>query len=263
MHKYITHLKKLIVIAIPIVVAEAGSQLAHTIDSMMVGQLGALYLAASSLANYVFIVPMLFGMGFFVVLTSFVGNANGAKDMKECKKLFHNGVFLQIFVGILLTALVYFIGFLIPLISSDLEKTNVTLSYYNWIVVSTFPLVIFFGLKCYIDGFGHTIYGMIGVLISSVSNIFLNWLLIFGNWGFPEMGIVGAGIATALCRFIGMIYMIIVIIFVPKLNVLVAFPNFKEVTKEYFKKLLKNGSLIGVQMGFEIAAFSLIVIFVG
>lgn len=140
----------------------------------MVGNIGSIYIAAASLANYLYLVPLLFGTGSVMVVASLVGNANGAGDMQECKTIFSNAFFLQIAIGVLLTVATILFGFLIPVFDSNVEKAALAQSYYNYLAVSSLPVVMVFGLKCYLDGFGYTLFGMLAILFSNVVNVFFN-----------------------------------------------------------------------------------------
>lgn len=263
LEKYIIHIKKAITIAVPIVIGQAGSQLAHVANTIMVGNVSSLHLAASTLANYTYLVPMLLGMGFTNAITPLVGNANGQNDLKECKNIFSNSFFIQLFNGIVLTILVLLLGMAIPLLDSDIVKTNLAQSYYNYLALSTFPLMLIGCFKSYFDGFGFTIYGMIAILLGDVINIFLNWVLIYGNLGFPALALNGAGIATLISRCLAAVFIIIISVSHPRLNKTIELPKLSKIAKEKVKEIYKVGFNIGIQSSVEIAAFSIIIIFAG
>lgn len=263
LERYTIHARKAIKIAIPIVVAEAGTQLTHVADSMMVGNVSALHLAASSLANYIFLIPLLFGMGSTKAITPLVGTANGKQDLEECKTIFSNAFFLQLVNAILLTCIVLAVGFFIPFLDKDTQKTALAQSYFNYLALSTFPIIMLFTIRSYFDGFGYTIYGMIAILLGNVINIFLNWVLIYGNLGFPALALDGAGIATLISRICTLIFFICLAIFTPKLRKIIELPKLSKVAKNKIVDFYKIGFNIGVINSVEIAAFSLIVIFAG
>jgi MATE family multidrug resistance protein len=262
-NNYLFYIKRTITVALPIVLTEAGTQLTHVADSIMVGNVGSVYLAACSLANYIYLVPLLFGMGSTMAITPLVGNAFGSNNIDECKTLFSNAFFLQLINATLLTLIIFALGYLLQFIDSDVEKISLAHSYYNYLAFSTFPSILLFSLKSYLDGFGLTIYGMIAILLGNGINIFFNWVLIYGNLGFPALLLEGAGIATLISRVFSFGFIILILFTSKKIRKLVEFPKLSKVTKKKFKQFFNVGMNIGIQSSVEIAAFSLIVIFAG
>ena len=263
LERYTIHAKKAIKLAVPIVVAEAGTQLTHVVDAMMVGNVSALHLAAASLANYIFLIPLLFAMGTTMAITPLVGTANGKQDLNECKTIFSNAFFLQLANAILMTCLTLAIGLLLPLFDADTQKTALAQSYFYYLALSTFPVILLFTVKCYYDGFGYTVYGMIAIIAGNIINVFLNWVLIFGNLGFPALHLDGAGITTIIVRFLMFFIFLALIIFTPKLRKVIEIPKWSKVAKDKIISFYKIGMNVGIQNSVEIAAFSLIVIFAG
>ena len=263
MQNYLIHLKKLTQIAIPIVIVEAGHQVTHIVDTIMVGKLGSIYIASASLAHYFYMIPLLFALGSTMSITPLTGTAFGAKNIPECKRLFSNAVFIQIINGVLLTILTLSIGFLIPLIDPDIQKTTLAQSYYNYLAFSSLFVVLLFTFKGYLDGFKFTIYGMFAMLFSNLLNIFFNWVFIYGNLGFPAMELDGAGLATLLSRVFAIGFIIIIAIITPKTRKLLIIPKLSHIRKTKLKEFIKYGLHIGTQSSVEIAAFTLIVVFSG
>jgi len=263
MQKYLIHIKRITQIAIPIIIVEAGHQLTHILNTIMVGKLGAIYIAASSLASYLFMIPLLFALGSTMAITPLAGNAFGANNIPECKRLFSNAIFVQILNGIFITIITLSIGFIIPLIDPDAQKTALAHNYYNYLALSSLPIVLLFTFKGYLDAFRYTIYGMFAVLFGNVLTICLNWILIYGNLGFPALELEGAGIGTLLSRITTLIFIIIIATITPKTRKLLIIPKFSHIQKNKVKEFLKYGLHIGTQSSVEIASFTLIVIFAG
>ena len=117
--------------------------------------------------------------------------------------------------------------------------------------------------RCYFDSFGFTIYGMIAMILGNVINVFLNWVLIYGNLGFPALGLEGAGIGTLVSRICAFIFIVLIGIFNKKLKPFIEFPKLIKLSKEKIKEIFKVGFNIGVQSSVEISAFTLIIIFAG
>ncbi|MDR0926813.1 MAG: MATE family efflux transporter [Ignavibacteria bacterium] len=262
-YRYIPYIKHSIKLAIPIVVAQAGTQLASVADSIMVGRVGSIYIAAASMASSFYLIPLLFGMGSTIAITPLTGNANGRNDLSECKVLFSNAFFLQLANAVILTLLILAFGNIIPLLDPDTEKTALAHSFFNYLAISTFPLILFFVFRAYFDGFGFTAWGMVSVLGGNIVNIFLNWVFIYGNLGSPAMALDGAGLATLIARIFTFLLIVTLAFFVPKLRLLVEIPKWHKVQKQKILSFFKVGMHIGLQSSLEIASFSLIVLFCG
>ena len=223
-------------------------------DSVMVGQLGAIPLAAVSLANSVFVLALMFGIGVSYGLTPLVAAADGQGQTERIARLLKHSLLINILFGIGLFALVVLaVPFLYKL---DQPPVVVELaSPYLWVVGSSMiPFMFFQGYKQLIEGLGHTKQAMVITLIANLVNVVLNYLLIFGKLGFPELGLVGAGWATLFSR----VFMaVIMAVFFYRSRLFSAYQRTtKGFKKKFIKKLLGLGVPMGFQYVFEVGAFS-------
>src|SRR6476469_1020946 len=109
LQKYKAHYKENLTLAIPVVISQLGHTLVHTADSIIVGQFaGTIPLAAVSLVNSIFMIIMVVGIGITYGLTPLVAQENGKQNLVECGKLLLNSLILNVIIGILLFALLYF-----------------------------------------------------------------------------------------------------------------------------------------------------------
>ena len=263
MRIYLTHFKRLTQIAIPIVIVEVGHQVTQIVDTIMVGQLGSVYIAAASLAHYFYLIPLLFALGSTIAITPLAGNAFGSGNIPECKRLFSNAIFVQIVNGILITIVTLSVGFIIPLIDPDTQKTALAHNYYNYLSLSSIFVVLLFTFKGYLDAFKFTIYGMFAMIFGNILNVFLNWVLIYGNLGFPALALEGAGIGILIARFSMIVFIVIISMITTKTRKLLIVPKFSHIKKSKVKEFFKYGLHMGTQSSVEIAAFTLVVIFAG
>jgi MATE family multidrug resistance protein len=230
----------------------------------MVGNVSSFQLAAASMANYIFIVPLLFGMGFTYAITPLVGTANGKNNLNECKLLFSNSFFVQLLNATVMTVIALAIGLLIPFFDANTVKTELAQSYYNYLAISMFPVIMMCCFKNYFDGFGFTVYGMLAMLLGNIINIFFNWILIYGNLGFPALELDGAGIATLLSRICAFVFIVALSIWLPKLKNLIELPRISKLNKEIIiEKFYKIGLNVSIQSTVEMSAFTLIILFAG
>ncbi len=234
--------------------------LGHTfvgfIDNIMVGQLGPAHLAAVSLGNSFVFVGMSLGIGFSTAITSLTAEADTENDAVKAKSVFKNGLFLCTVLGLLV-----FLGVLLakPLMYSmdqPEEVVELAIPYLNLVAFSLFPLIVFQGFKQFADGLSMTRYPMYATLIANVVNVILNYILIFGKFGFPEMGIIGAAYGTLVSRFTMLLYLWWLLRGKEKSKALVSNIKLFVLDSVVIKKILSLGFPSAMQMLFEVAIFT-------
>ncbi len=261
--RYTQYFKPTIKIALPIVVAQAGGQITSMADMIMVGNVSSLHLAAASVANYIFLVPFLFGIGLAGAITPLVGEANGENNLAKCHSLFANSIYYQLVNTTVITVIIFLFGLAIPHLRLDDATVKLATPYYNWLMLSFIPFMMFFILKQYLDGFGLTVYGMIATISGNVINIFLNWILIYGKWGFPALELNGAGIATCISRVLSLVIILAIMFGITKLKDKWVMPKIKFFFINDIRKLYKIGVNIGIQLSTEMSSFSVLIILAG
>ncbi|MCF6357031.1 MAG: MATE family efflux transporter [Draconibacterium sp.] len=263
MSDYIPFYKRNLLLAFPIVLSQVGQITVHLVDNMMVGHVGTTELAAASFANNVFMIGMYFGMGITYGLTPLIGKAYSNGKLHEVAALLKNGMFTHFAAAIVLTVVMFGIYFTLPLLGQPVEVLNLAKPYFLLLCLSYLPFMLFFSLKQFFEGIGNTKIAMQITLSANVVNIIINYLFIFGKFGFPEMGLVGAGIGTMVSRlFMALLF----IIYIYKLQKFKKY--FIEARKQVFSvekitSILKIGIPIGFQIIVELLAFGIGAIMMG
>ena len=258
---YKEHIRRLFVIAYPVMLSHLGHIAVGVADSMMVGRLGAIPLAAVSLANSVFVLALMFGIGVSYGLTPLVAAADGKGQPERIARLLKHSLLIDVLFGIgLFVLLLAVIPFLYQL---DQPVAVLEMAQpYLWVVgVSLIPFMFFQAYKQLLEGLGHTREAMVITLLANAFNVGLNYLLIFGKWGFPEMGLLGAGWATLISRILMAVAMAL---FFYRSRLFAAYrKTAKGFKKKIARKLLSLGIPMGFQYIFEVGAFSGAAIMVG
>ena len=169
-------------------------------DNIMVGQLGTAELAAVSLGNSFVFIAMSLGIGFSTAITPLVAEADGAKDRAAGKSALKHGLVLCTLLGLSLFGLIQVSKPLMHHMEQPPEVVELAMPYLDLVAFSLVPLIIFQAFKQFSDGLSQTKYPMYTTIVANVVNITLNYLLIFGSFGFPKMGIVGAAVGTLTPR---------------------------------------------------------------
>lgn len=234
--------------------------LGHTfvsfIDNIMVGQLGTAELAAVSLGNSFMFIAMSLGIGFSTAITPLIAEADSSDNLIQARSAYKHGLFLCTVLGIVLFLGIYFSKPLMYLMNQPDEVVKLAIPYLDLVAFSLIPLIIFQAIKQFSDGMSMTKYPMYATLIANVVNVFLNYLLIFGKFGFPELGIVGAAYGTLASRIIMVVYLWLLLRFKERSARIVKQIKFFVLDMLMIRKTIKLGSLSAMQMFFEVAIFT-------
>ncbi len=243
-------------LAAPVILGMLGHTFVGLVDNIMVGQLGAAELAAVSLGNSFFFVAMSLGIGFSTAITPLVAEADTEQNFSTGKSAFKHGLILCTIMAVVLFVLILLAKPLMSMMDQPEEVVVLALPYLDIIAVSLIPLIIFQALKQFSDGMSLTRYPMYATVIANLINVFFNYVLIFGLWGFPKLGVVGAGIGTLISRIVMLILMWY---FLNKLNRTKAYLKTLQifvVDKIMMNKVIGLGLPSALQMFFEVGIFT-------
>ena len=269
--KYKPYYKQNLKLALPVILSQMGQITVQLADTAMVGNYGGndpVPLAAVSFATSVFFIVFITAMGVSFGLTPLVGERYARGEERHASELLQNGAVLFLLVGALAIAVLLairpmfaYLGELMMGSGGDASISDVVtmaLPYYDIIVWSIFPVMIWGTAKQFLEGIGNTRIAMVTIILSNAVNIFLNWVFIFGKCGFEPMGTVGAGWATLIARVVQCVMMIAYFLCAKR---------FRNYTSGLFKaatirlrtmwKILKVGAPIAFQMLMEASAFAL------
>ncbi len=266
--RYRPYYKSIISLAMPVVLAQAGQLTTQFADTAMVGNYGGedpVPLAAVSLGSSLFLLIYLAALGLALAITPMVGEHYARGERREVGHLLANGILYTLIIGVVATiaalALRPFIGELNTLMSGpegDISAVaEMALPYYDMMIWSIMPLMVFLAIKQFMEGIGNTKVAMWITLGGNVLNILLNWVFIFGELGAEAMGAEGAGLATLISR-IGQMVAIVVFFYVSRrLRIYRSFFERGAVKLRRLKQLFAIGFPISFQMVLESAAFIL------
>ena len=243
-------------LAAPVIMGMLGHTIVGLVDNLMVGQLGAAELAAVSLGNSFFFVAMSIGIGFSTAITPLVAEADSENNFARGKSAFKHGFVLCSLMAIVLFALMLLAKPLMYMMDQPQEVVVLALPYLDIIAISLVPLIIFQALKQFSDGMSLTKFPMYATVTANVINVFFNYVLIFGVWGFPKMGVVGAGIGTLIARFVMIILMWYFLNRLEKTKAYVKDLKLFVLEHSMLKKINSLGLPSALQMFFEVGLFT-------
>lgn len=256
--------KQTIQLAIPIILGELSQMVLHIIDSAMVGTLTYNHLAASALVLSVVNIPFVAAIGLTFSISQLVALGNGKKDKQFVSHYFYNGVIQSCVVGLFISLLLVGGINILDHLRQDPVVVALAKPYMFYISISVIPMTLFMAFKQFADGLEHTKTAMYLSFMTIPINFFLNYLLIYGHWGFPRLELTGAGIATLITR---VIQAIIMVMFILKSPLFASYLSDK--TKEWKfhwgtqREHLKIGLPSSLQITMEVSAFAISGIIIG
>ncbi|MEO5966657.1 MAG: MATE family efflux transporter [Ferruginibacter sp.] len=256
--------KKTLTLAFPIIFGELAQMFLHIIDTAMVGAVGYKQLAAAALVMNVINIPFVFGIGITISLSQMVSMASGRNDKKLVSHYLYNGFWLCAISAILISLGLELGKNVIFHLNQDPEVAQLALPYLQLMGFSVIPMILFMALKQFTDGLEHTKTAMMLSIISLPLNFFLNWLLIYGNWGFPRLELVGAGWGTLITRTLIFVALGLIILYHGKFSRYIAVRgNEWSVKWKTIKELLGIGIPTSFQITMEAGAFAVSGVLIG
>ncbi|GHC55243.1 MATE family efflux transporter [Ulvibacter litoralis] len=253
---YTNEFKTNLSLATPVIMGMLGHTLVALVDNIMVGQLGTAELAAVSLGNSFMFIAMSLGIGFSTAITPLVAEADSEGNFDAGKSSFKHGLFLCTVLGIALFLMVMFAKPLMYAMKQPIEVVDLAMPYLNLVAASLIPLIVFQAFKQFSDGMSMTRYPMYATIVANLINVLLNYMFIFGKFGAPELGIVGAAIGTLVSRVILVAYLWFMLARHKKSKAYVLQIKFFTLSKAMLKKLIGLGFPSAMQMFFEVAVFT-------
>ena len=247
----------------PIVIGQLGVVLMGVIDNVMVGPLGAAALGATGIANSIYFVIGIIGLGTLSAVAPMIAAAKGAGDLYTCKRLLYSSLWISVGLGLLLAVVIEILVWYFDIFGQTPEITALAKEFLFIIGLSIVPMMVFMAVKQFGDGLSHTRVAMCITLAGLFLNTLFNWLLIYGHWGFPALGVRGSALSTMMAR-LGMAGLILIYVFRSSLfrPYLIAVPGPAQ-ARHLVGKIIRLGLPSGFQYFFEVAAFSAAIVIVG
>ncbi|WP_241518422.1 MATE family efflux transporter [Bacteroidetes bacterium endosymbiont of Geopemphigus sp.] len=253
---FITHIKRNTRLALPVALGQVGQVCMNLVDNIMVGSLGGVALGTVALANAVFLIVMVFGMGMASSVSPLVAQADACDNKKEGITSLQHGLVIGFFLSLLMYLIIWLFIPMLSYLNQPKEVIAEAGPFLNVIGISLIPWMLAEFLRKFCEGLSLTTPGMLVTWIAVIYNVIFNYLLIYGHCGFPKLGVVGAAYATLIARIVLLFGMIILLKQYRKIR-----EYYKELRprifqREYFRKILSLGTPAGLQMLFEIGAFA-------
>jgi multidrug resistance protein, MATE family len=254
-------LRQLVVLGSPIVLALFFQMSMGVLDTIMAGRVSAADLAGVALGGNVLWPVLLLLNGTLMALTPTIAQQFGAGHMRETGETARQGFWVAVVVAVLAIALVVNAGPFYRLIGADPAAVAITTGYLTAIAFGLPGFLLYLVLRCFCDGLGRTVPAMIVSAGALAIKLVLNWVLIYGHFGFPALGGVGCGYATAVVMWFQAFAMLL-ILRLPTFRACGVFERFSWPDWSRVGALMRLGVPIGLTSFFEVAAFSMVTLLI-
>ncbi len=199
--------KEILRVAYPIFLSFLAQNVVNVTDTAFLGRVGEVELGASALAGVFYMSLFMIGLGFSVGTQILIGRRNGEGNQSKIGEIFHHGLLFLLFMALMIVGMVFL--FSSPLLKLAISSTDVyeaTIAFLDIRILGLFFIFPNSLFRSFYIGITHTRVLMVNAFIMAGVNIILDYLLIFGHWGFPQMGIAGAALASVIAEAVALLF---------------------------------------------------------
>ena len=232
-------------------------------DTIMIGRLGVVPLAAATFANTLLHLPLMFGIGMTIAVSIRVSQARGANDPAAARAALRHGMYLALLTGLLTLVIAFLVLPFFPFFRQEAKVVQAVPGYFVLVAISMIPAIASMAIKNHADAMNRPWPAFWIMLGGGALNVLLNWILIYGNWGAPKLGLEGAGWATLLARMITLGVLFLWCVKSPSLRQWVPQRWFLSPDWPAFRHLVSIGLPASLQLLAEVSAFVMATLIIG
>jgi multidrug resistance protein, MATE family len=253
--------RALLNLAAPLVLIHVGSMLMGVVDTIMVGRVSPQALASVALGNMYFFAISIFGMGVLFVIDPVIAQALGARDDLAVRRGLQRGLVLSLVLTVPITLVLLTAGPVLELVNQPAEVIPDAVGYVYRNAISLWPFYVFLVLRQTLQAHHRVLPIVLTIVIANLINVALNYIWIYGHFGFPPMGVLGSAWATVVSRWLMAILVLTLGWRTLKPHLQSVAPNLLD--RQPLARMLKLGLPIGVQMMVEGGAFNVMALLMG
>lgn len=258
---YKEHSRAVLVLGMPLIISNVAQFAINVTDTIMLGWYDVTALAAATIAGTLFFVVFVVGMGFSQAVTPLVAAAAEKDDAQQVRRVSRMGLWLSICYGLVMTVPFFWAEQILLAIGQDADVSAMAHIYLQIMIWQMVPALIVMTLKAFMAALEHTAIILWATIGAAVLNALVNYALIFGNWGAPELGIRGAAIASVSVAVFSVIVLVIYTLRVlPQYQL---FKNFWRSDAEIMARVFRLGWPIGLTSLAEGGLFSASAVMMG
>ena len=202
--------KQIWLIAYPILISLLMEQMIGMTDTAFLGRVGEVELGASAIAGVFYMVIFMVAFGFSIGAQILIARRNGERQYKEIGDLFYQGIYFQVGMATVMFLLSYcFSPIILKRIVASEHIYEAATSYLHWRVFGAFFSFSAVMFRAFFLGTTQTKTLTLNSIVMVLSNVVFNYILIFGKFGFPALGIAGAAIGSSLAELVSLLFFIL------------------------------------------------------
>ena len=250
-------------LALPIMAGMVSQMLMGLADTIMVGHVGVVPLAAASFVSAVAHLPLVFGLGLLSSIAVLTSQAYGARKPDEAGEILRHGLIVSVAMGLITALSMLALHPFLHRLGQPPEVVAEAGTFLLLFGVSLFPALVAHGCKQFAEALKHPWAPTFVMLGGVMLNVFLNWILIYGHWGAPAMGLEGAGWATLTARLVMALVLLIYVLRAPTLRAFQPARWRAALSRARFQHLFNLGWPVAGQHFCEVSAFAFAAIMMG
>lgn len=257
------HVRASVILGLPLVGSHLAQMLTHITDVVMLGWYSIEALAAVVLASQIYFVVFIVGSGFAFAIMPMCAAAIGAREDRQVRRSVRMGAWIVTLYGLIFSLPLWFLEPILLAVGQQSDLAAIAQEYMRIAIIGLFPGLWIMVLKSYLSALERAQVVLFATLLAAVSNIGFNYVLIFGNLGFPELGASGAAWASVLTISLNFVFLLFYAHVLPTLKKYEIFLNPLKFDQEAFGETFKLGWPISFTLLAETGMFAAATIMVG
>ncbi len=248
--------KKLARLTGPILIAQLTQMLMSVVDTLMAGRVSPTDLAAVSVGGSIWVPSTLIVLGIAIALAPIISHYDGAGQQHKVANMVQQGIYTASFGGLLCLIAILCAPMILSAMSVEDKFREITLDYLMYVGTAIPAMVIYMVLRNFCEGLSHTIPSLVIGVIGLLVNIPVNYVFIYGKFGFPELGGAGAGVATSIVIWVMALGMVLYVSMAKRFKNIGVFKKFFAPNWDDMSYILRIGLPISTSMFFEVSLFA-------
>ncbi|MBN9268881.1 MAG: MATE family efflux transporter, partial [Mesorhizobium sp.] len=251
-------IRAMVALAWPMVLTNLGQTAMTATDVMMMGRLGPETLASGALGSNLYFMPLIFGLGLMLATSPMMATELGRRrhSVRDLRRTVRQGLWLAILISIPIWIFLWNGERILLAMGQEPDLAHRAGTYLRWLQWAVLPFYGYIVLRSFISALERPGWALVIVFVAVACNVVFNWVFMFGNLGFPAMGIAGSGLATSLSSMLMFVGMAAVVMLERKFRRYRLFGRFWRSDWPRFKGLLRLGLPIAGILAFEVTVFN-------
>lgn len=260
-----TEARALLALALPLILANLAQSVIHATDLIYLGRLGKDALAAGSLAINVYTPLFLFGLGLVAAVAPMVAAERGRKmhSVRDIRRTVRQGMWLSVALAVPFWAILWQAEPILRAMGQEADLARDAASFLHVLQWGMLPAFLHLVLRNFLSGIERPGWGTAVLFAGVAINALLGWVLIFGHWGFPKLGLEGAALASALANLFLFVALAIIVLVRHPFRRYAIFGHFWRADWSRFRSLAALGLPIAITITFEVTVFAAAIFLMG